>query len=106
MQVMLDDDCDGVHLYDDGDNVSLDDGSDRSTLDRCSDCVPLDDYRNHLPLDDGVMECTLIFGDKDHSAYMADNLLMIRKSAKLNFISSKWTYLWAMGDQHGNMICY
>jgi len=56
--------CDDVLLYGDGDKVSLDD---------VVMGVPLDKGSNLMMV---VMGCILIFGDKDHSALVTDNLLM------------------------------
>ena len=72
---MLDDGYYCVLLYDDSDKVSLDDSSEREYLLTRAVTVSLDDGRNRLPLDDGGnVVCALMFGNKDHSTRMTDNL--------------------------------
>ena len=67
---------DGVLLYDGGDKVSFDNSSDGSAC----------------PLLMAEMDYTLIFGDKDHSAYMTDNVLIEKGISQVEFDCTK------MGD--------
>jgi len=84
-----------VLLYNDGDKASVDNGNDgKSILDKGSNCVLLMMAEIDYALMIVVMDCTLIFGDKDQ--YSRDRQLTggLRKQLKLNWLG-----------EHGHMIC-